>query len=190
MAIVREFSRTPSTRSSSTAVLNQSPVLMASEGARPPPGLKLGAPLAQPPLGYSADWSPLLPSQVARSAPPSPPPAAAGRPVVVSLLLPPLPPPPPSSRPVQASRARCAVAVRMLMCRACTLVLSLTNLYLITLTTAAMHVPRIHAIPGPRAPICSISVGVQAALAPLPCALERCCPAAEHTLTAHSYTCR
>ena len=66
MAVVREFPRTTSTRSSSTIVLNQSPVLTASEGARPPPGLKLGAPLTQPPLGYALKPEP-IPTLTGRS---------------------------------------------------------------------------------------------------------------------------
>ena len=43
MAVVRDFSRTTSTSSTSTIILNEAPLFTASKGAPPPPKLELSA---------------------------------------------------------------------------------------------------------------------------------------------------
>ena len=63
---------------------------------------------------------PLPPWQVAPSPSPWPPAAVGRRPGAVRPLLPPLPPPPSSPRPVEATQARCAHAMRVHTSCACT----------------------------------------------------------------------
>ena len=52
MAVVRDFSRTTSTSSTSTIILNEEQLFTASEGAWLPPILELSAPSAQLPHGH------------------------------------------------------------------------------------------------------------------------------------------
>jgi hypothetical protein len=84
-AVVRDFSRTTSTWSTSTIIINKAVLFAASEGAWQPRELELSDPLAQPCAicRPRANLGPLLPSQVPSLSPPSPPAAAARRPTAV-----------------------------------------------------------------------------------------------------------
>ena len=160
--------------------------LIASEGEPPPPQLALDALPTLPAARSRANCSPFLPSQVAQSAPPSPAAAATRRSEVVGSLLPPLPPPPTSLRAEEAPRSRCACPVCVHVCRTCTCTLPLTGPSKLTLTTATLR-PALR--PYRPRPVCTRlrhsrrRTGCACAAA---AHRERCCPAAGHTLTAHS----
>ena len=166
MAVVREFSQTTTTLSTSTIILNEGQLYMASQGAWQPPGLKLCALPTLPAPQPRANGSALLPPQVAQSSPPSPATAAAPRPETVASLPRPLPPPPASRGLADASRSRCACAVRVHSCCACTYTLLLTDPYKLTLTTATLRRPCVLTVPGPYSLAYGAPAGVWVALAP------------------------
>jgi hypothetical protein len=125
-AVARDFSRATSTSSSSTTMINEGGSSRRPKVLQQQPGLKLSTPPAHPAPCPRAEWSPLPPSQVARSSPPSPTMAMARWLGVVGPLLPPLPPPRTPPLVAEVSRARCACAERVYARDTCTCISLLT----------------------------------------------------------------
>ena len=92
-----------------------------------------------------------------------------------------------SLRPAEASQLRCAYALRLPACCACTYISLLTIHYKLAPTATVPLWPRVHTIPGPFAPAYRVPTGVRAAVAPAQRAVDHCHRAPMHALTAHSY---